>query len=172
MLTLTQSLQNDHQKLLPPIENLRRLADQVDELTPLAIREKVDEVYRFLTRKLIPQAQAEEHILYPAIGKLLGAGQATAGMSHDHQEIERLTGELATLHLYTSGKGLLPAQVHDLRRVLYGLYTLIRVHFAKEERFYLPLLDEKLNPEESAQLLFEFFKAEESPPETHLHRLN
>jgi iron-sulfur cluster repair protein YtfE (RIC family) len=172
MLTLTQSLHDDHKELLLPIENLRRLADQLDELTPLAIREKVDEVYRFLTRKLIPHAQAEEQVLYPALGKLLGAGQATAVMSHDHQEIERLVGELATLHLYTAGKGLLPAQFHDLRRVLYGLYTLIQVHFAKEERFYIPLLDEKLNPEEGAQLLFEFFKTEEATPETHLQRLN
>jgi len=172
MLALTQSLQDDHKELLLPIENLRLLADQVDELTPLAIREKVDEVYQFLTRKLIPHAQAEEQVLYPAIGKLLGAGQATAAMSHDHREIERLVGELATLHPFTAGKGLLPAQFHDLRRVLYGLYTLIRTHFDKEEKLYLPLLDEKLNPEEGAELLYQFFKAEEADPETHFHRLN
>lgn len=30
----------------------------------------------------------------------------------------------------------------ELRRVLYGLYTPLRVHFAKEQEIYFPILDE------------------------------
>jgi hypothetical protein len=40
----------------------------------------------------------------------------------------------------------------DLRRVLYGLYALVAVHFAKEEEVYLPLLDARLTTEEVAAL--------------------
>ena len=41
----------------------------------------------------------------------------------------------------------------DLRRVLYGLYTLVKVHFAKEEEVDLPLLEEHL-PANEAETMF------------------
>ena len=37
-------------------------------------------------------------------------------------------------------------QMNALRRVLYGLYALIKVHFDEEEMIYLPLLDVRLTP--------------------------
>ncbi len=43
-------------------------------------------------------------------------------------------------------------QVQALRRVLYGLYALVKVHFAKEEEVYLPLLDARLSPAEARQM--------------------
>jgi hypothetical protein len=33
--------------------------------------------------------------------------------------------------------------------VLYGLHHLVKVHFAKEEEVYLPILDERLSPAEA-----------------------
>ena len=45
-----------------------------------------------------------------------------------------------------------------LRRVLYGLYALVKVHFAKEEEVYLPLLDARL-AEGEAHAMFEAMEA-------------
>jgi iron-sulfur cluster repair protein YtfE (RIC family) len=45
-----------------------------------------------------------------------------------------------------------------LRRVLYSLYALLKLHFAKEEEIYLPLLDIKLTAEE-AHSMFEKMEA-------------
>lgn len=39
-----------------------------------------------------------------------------------------------------------------LQRVLYGLYALVKVHFAKEEEVYLPILEERLSPEEAREM--------------------
>ena len=39
-----------------------------------------------------------------------------------------------------------------LRRVLYGLYALVKVHFAKEEEVYLSILDARLTPEEAHRM--------------------
>jgi iron-sulfur cluster repair protein YtfE (RIC family) len=36
--------------------------------------------------------------------------------------------------------------------VLYGLSAVIRVHFAKEEEIYLPILDAGLTPEEAHRM--------------------
>jgi hypothetical protein len=35
---------------------------------------------------------------------------------------------------------------------LYGLYALVKVHFAKEEEVYLPILEERLSPEEAKEM--------------------
>jgi len=43
--------------------------------------------------------------------------------------------------------------------VLYGLYTLVKVHFAKEEEVYLPLLDANLTPDEAIEMFEAMEKA-------------
>lgn len=53
-------------------------------------------------------------------------------------------------------------QTKALRRVLYGLYALVKVHFAKEEEVYLPILDARLTPETA----HEMFAAMESAAHT------
>jgi iron-sulfur cluster repair protein YtfE (RIC family) len=37
--------------------------------------------------------------------------------------------------------------------VLFGVYGLVKIHFAKEEEVYLPILDQRLTPE-AAQAMF------------------
>jgi hypothetical protein len=75
-------------------------------------------------------------------------------MSRDHVEVGRLIGELGSLRSGLSGPALDAQQANALRRVLYGLYAVVKVHFDKEEEVYLPLLDARLTAEE-AERLFE-----------------
>ena len=152
MTTFTQPLRDEHKELIPHIEMLRMAADAIGT-TPLAsIQRSVEEAYTFLTHQLIPHAQAEERALYPAVGKSMGTLEATATMSRDHVEVGRLTEELGTLQLQLSGTMLSESQEKALRRVLYGLYAVVKVHFAKEEEVYLPILDARLTPEEASRM--------------------
>lgn len=158
MTTVMQPLRDEHQELLPHIEHIRVVADMVGDISGERLQHELDEVYHFLSHHLIPHAEAEDRALYPLVAKVLGAPEATATMRRDHVEVGRLTGDLAVLRQQIGG-GELPASLtKDLRRVLYGLYTLVKVHFAKEEEVYLPLLDERLSPDE-AQHLFEDMEA-------------
>jgi iron-sulfur cluster repair protein YtfE (RIC family) len=84
----------------------------------------------------------------------MGASGATATMSRDHVEIGWLTEELASLRMQLSEKSVSESQEKALRRVLYSLYAIVKLHLAKEEEIYLPLLDARLTPGE-AQELFE-----------------
>jgi hypothetical protein len=36
--------------------------------------------------------------------------------------------------------------------VLYGLYAVVKLHFAKEEEVYLPILDARLTHEEASRM--------------------
>jgi iron-sulfur cluster repair protein YtfE (RIC family) len=154
MALVTQPLRDEHKELLPHLETLRTAADAAGVSTAEALNEQVSEAYAFLAHHLIPHAQAEEAALYPVVARVMGASGATATMSRDHVEVGRLTEELASLRAQFAGGTPTDAQARDLRRVLYGLYALVRVHFAKEEEVYLPLLDARLTPDE-ARAMFE-----------------
>ena len=158
MATTTQPLRDEHSELLPHVESLRATADSVGEASLDELRRAVDAAYDFLSGHLIPHAQAEERALYPVVGRVLGAREATATMVRDHVEVGRLTEELAALRARLADRALDDAQAKALRRVLYGLYALLKVHFAKEEEVYLPILDERLHAEEARQM-FEAMEA-------------
>ena len=149
MVPLTQPLRDEHKELQPQIDLLRTAADSVGDAPISVLWQQVDAVYDFLTHHLIPHAQAEERALYPVVGKVMGAPEATATMSRDHVEVGRLTEELAALRGQRAGVTLGADQAKALRRVLYGLYALVKVHFAKEEEVYLPILEARLTPHEA-----------------------
>jgi iron-sulfur cluster repair protein YtfE (RIC family) len=152
MSLIMQTLRDEHQELLPQIERLRTVADLVGDVSAETLRHAVDEIYAFLTLQLIPHAHAEDAALYPIVGNLMGAAQATATMSRDHVEVGRLTDELAALRSEIAAGEADERQAKALRRLLYGLYALIKVHFAKEEEIYLPLLEAHLTGDEAREL--------------------
>jgi iron-sulfur cluster repair protein YtfE (RIC family) len=152
MNAVTEPLREEHRHLLPHITSLRTLADSIGVSDGNSIRAGVDQAHAFLTQHLIPHAEAEDKALYPVVARILGAPNATATMSRDHVEVGRFTGELDALRS-ALGSGVIDAtRERDLRRVLYGLYALVSVHFAKEEEIYLPLLDGGLTPGEADEM--------------------
>lgn len=153
MNTLTQPLRDEHKELIPHIEQILIVADSLPDAPQEQIRDGVQEVYEFLAYHLIPHAQAEEAALYPVVQQVLGSPEATRTMSRDHVEVGRYVEELAVLR-----QDLSPRNTKPLQRVLYGLYALVKVHFAKEEEVYLPILDERLSPEQ-ARDMFEAMEA-------------
>lgn len=154
MTTLTQPLRDEHKELFPHIESLKLAGISVHGTLSQASLDLINESYEFLNGHLLPHAQAEEAALYPAVQKVMGTPYATATMSRDHVEVEQLTRELAALKNQVSATEIGAKQANELKRLLFGLYTLVKVHFAKEEEVYLPLLDANLS-EDDARELFE-----------------
>lgn len=127
----TQPIREEHEHLAPHIEDLRRLGDSaIASGGPLdeELRRSVD----FLQQHLLIHAGAEDQVMYPQVAELLGAPRATATMSRDHVEVERLTAELAA----TS-----PTDRGAVARLAYSLHALVSLHFAKEEEIYLEVMD-------------------------------
>lgn len=159
MATITQPLREEHKELLPEVELLRLAGDAVTgTMVSDTLRQTAGNACSFLAHHLIPHAQAEDQTLYPVVQQVMGAPQATFTMSRDHQEVGDLTAQLKAL-LPVLKKGALSVdQANDLRRILYGLYSLVKLHFAKEEEIYLPLLDANLTQAE-ANDMFEKMEA-------------
>lgn len=152
MTTLAQPLRDEHKELIPHIEQILEVANSIPEASQEQLRAGVEELYEFLAYHLLPHAQAEDAALYPTVQKALGSPDSTRTMSRDHVEVGRYVDELAVLRLNPS-----PENFKALQRVLYSLYALIKVHFAKEEEVYLPILEARLTSEEATEM----FKAME-----------
>jgi iron-sulfur cluster repair protein YtfE (RIC family) len=151
-LTATEPLRAEHRELLPEIERLRATADDLATVPSQSTIGQLDALLGFLRNQLIPHARAEEKVLYPEIGRCLGSPRATATMSADHEDVMRLVTELSELRDGVHGGRSDRAHAIALRRVLYGMYAILKLHFAKEEDLYLPLLDGTLSSDEAAAL--------------------
>jgi hemerythrin-like domain-containing protein len=147
-----EPLRREHRELRPHIEALRRAADQVGDVPPDELDSLLEDSLTFLTHHLVPHARAEEATLYPMVDRAVGPG-ATATMWREHEEVLSLTRELAGLQEQLRAGTAPPDAVKDVRRVLYGLHTLVKVHFAEEEEVYLPVLEEQLTSGEVRDML-------------------
>ncbi len=168
MTTLTQPLRDEHKELYPHIESLKNAGLSVHGTLNQASLDLIDEAYAFLTTHLLPHAKAEEAALYPVVQKVMGSPYGTATMSRDHVEVERLTQELGALRENLTATEIGAKKANELKLLLYGLYTLVKVHFAKEEEVYLPLLDANLTAEEAREM-FEAMEAAAGEAKAHVH---
>ncbi|GAA2287324.1 hypothetical protein GCM10010149_37090 [Nonomuraea roseoviolacea subsp. roseoviolacea] len=80
-------------------------------------------------------------------------------MRRDHDEVAELTRQLQQLRDALAGP-LTTERRRGVQRLLYGLHAVVRLHFAKEEEVYLPLLDARLTAEEAAEM----YKTMHGPP--------
>lgn len=130
----------EHDSLSTTLPLLRDAANLlVAGSTPAAL-DAVRRAHRMLVDELLPHEHAEETELYPALAAPLGSPDATATMSRTHGEIERLTTRLGVhLTLADTASTLAEDQIEDVVATLYGLYTVLRLHFAQEEENYFTL---------------------------------
>ena len=137
----------EHDELRDALALLRDAADQLTAGATAQALVALARAHTFLTDRLLPHERAEDTQLYPALAGPLGSAEATATMSRTHAEIERLSNRIG-IHrtLAEATGGIQPDQADDLAACLYGLYTLLRLHFVLEEENYFTLVDDAAVP--------------------------
>ncbi len=138
---LSQRFRSEHGELLPVVNRVRAVADRLDPAAPQAALADVRDIYRFLVEDLLPHEAEEERSFYPLIAKTLGGDDPTGTMVRGHVEIAHLVRVLGRLLEDLPPEGPGADDLPELRRVLYGLYAILRLHFAQEEEAYLSLFD-------------------------------
>lgn len=142
----------EHDELRDTIGLLRDSADRLAHRPDAAALEALSTVHGLLTERILPHERAEETLLYPALARPLGSGEATATMSRTHAEIQRLTERVGThVALAQSAGAIQPDQVDDLLACLYGLYALLRLHFVQEEENYFTLVEDEPVPPDAGR---------------------
>ena len=136
----------EHQILRPGLDQLRAAADALGAHPDATAIADVHRVHRFLVEQLAPHEAAEGAELYPILDRVLGGAETTVTMSRGHAEIARLIRRLGRLLDDLDCEHPDDAEVLELRRLLYGLHAILRLHFAQEEEGYFSLLDEPTEP--------------------------
>jgi iron-sulfur cluster repair protein YtfE (RIC family) len=154
-----QPLKDEHHELWPRVESLLSTAKAVGGADANSIRFQLDAILAFLQDDLIPHAFAEDRVLYPAVERAMGATGATATMSRDHLEVAHLVDDLDRAHRALPAGQLGDVEATELCRILFSLYALLKLHFAKEEEIYLPLLEDRLSDPEAAKMFSEMEEA-------------
>lgn len=124
-------LRTEHDALLPLIEQIRSVANALStrDCDDAPVRALLDR----LEGDLLPHERADEKLLVPLVNRALGGTDATAAMSRTHAEIEHQVGQLRRLLSGLDNETIQPEDVVELRRLLYGLYAVLRLHNAQEE---------------------------------------
>jgi iron-sulfur cluster repair protein YtfE (RIC family) len=138
--------------LLPYAEAVLRVADSVGQPSQAVLLSGLDAVLSFLNNDVMSMAYAEDRVLYPEITRLLATPEAAVAMGRDHQEIAWLGEQLSDLRAQLDSEPLNAFRANELRRLLFGIYALLRLHFIKEQEVYLPLIERSCTAEELASL--------------------
>jgi uncharacterized protein (DUF2249 family)/hemerythrin-like domain-containing protein len=154
---LTDAIRTHHRALA---QTLDEYATQVEtDLTSLdatGLGAVLDGLTDFLTGELLPHAAGEERTLYPALDPIIRAhGSPTATMRVDHEYIAEYSRQIAATarSLRTASERERLALARQLARQLIQLQGLFTVHLAKEERVYLPLVEQAISTSDQQALL-------------------
>lgn len=141
---LVERLRAEHVSVSPIVERVRVVADGLEgERTSMA---PVREVLTLLDSELLPHEHAEEKELLPVMARVLGGPDALIGLSRTHAEIDHQVSRLRRL---VDGLASTTPEIEDileLRRLLYGLYGVLRLHNAQEEESLYSLLRDSPTP--------------------------
>ena len=136
---LARRFQAEHRAIGADIERIRQAADALGGVDPAEDLARVRTVHRLLVDEVAPHEEAEQEALYPALDRLLGGTDPTGPMSRGHVEIGHQIRRLGQLLEEVGPDGPDTDDVAELRRLLYGLHAVLRLHTAQEEESYLSL---------------------------------
>ncbi len=128
----------------------------VSSLDTASLDEVLNSLTGFLTGELLPHARGEEQTLYPALDPIIRAhGSPTATMRVDHEYIGEYVRQIGdtTRRLRSAGEQERAALARQLARLVIQLQGLFAVHLAKEERVYLPLVEQVISSGDQHALL-------------------
>ncbi|HEV8621538.1 MAG TPA: heavy metal translocating P-type ATPase [Actinomycetota bacterium] len=141
---------DEHREFVPWLARIRTVADRLESYSPVEARDELQHIRWFLTERLPQHEEEEEAAVYPVVSRLMGGEDPMGTMTRAHLEIDHLSRVFVHLVDDVPPEGPAVEDLVDLRRVLYGLHAILRLHFAQEEEAYSWLASETLESEEAA----------------------
>jgi hypothetical protein len=144
--TLPVVAHEHHERLMRHVDQLPAMGDLIGAAPVADLRPHVDEAATFLTGLLIPHMETAERTLYPELERMLQNRHSMTPMRREHIEIRQLVDALVLIQ-QDLGKGhLSTGEAVSLRRVVFRLYALLKIHLA-EEQLYVGIIDHGVSAE-------------------------
>lgn len=151
MSSLTATSADHLARMQPHVDRLIVLAEMIGIEDCSAIHVAFDEEYAFIAGQLVPHIQAVEGTLYAELERIMGGRHSMTPMREEHATVNRLIDELGQYRDHVEGCGWSAVEGLALRRALFRLHSILKVHLAEEE-LYLGVLDRNLSDDEKDQL--------------------
>jgi soluble P-type ATPase len=134
---LGHELRAQHEASLPVVEEIRAVADRLSTERPQLAPAR--QLLGRLQSELLAHERADQEHLVPLVARALGPS-ATYSLTRTHAEIEHQVARLGRLLADIPDEHVQPEDVVELRRLLYGLYGVLRLHNAQENETAFSLL--------------------------------
>ncbi len=135
------TLRTGHGPERAALAELVAVADGLDRVDSSALAAVLADLSRRLERDVVTHEQLEEVTFYPLLARSLGGVDPTGTMSRAHREIVARARRLAQLAADLEGAPGAAPDVVEVRRALYGLEAILRLHMDQEEESYFTLAE-------------------------------
>jgi hypothetical protein len=144
MRSLLDTSHEQHAQIEPHVDRLPELAEMIGRVTPEAFSASFQEECSFIVGRLVPHMEAIETTLYGRLEQLMDKRHSMAPMRREHEQLRTLFRSLCQYSELVAEGTMGPGDEIGLRRVLYRLFAILKVHLA-EEQLYLGVLDRNLS---------------------------
>jgi hypothetical protein len=144
--TLPRVTHEHHERLMSHVDHLPAIGDLLLSAPIEELRPKLDEVDELLNQLLLPHLAAAEANLYPELERMLQNRHSLAPLRREHEAVRRRVAEFSSMRAAIDDHRPSVGQAVALRRVLYRLYALMKIHLVEEE-LYIRLIDRGVAPE-------------------------
>ena len=131
-----RDLHHDHVALGRSLDQLRSIADALDDATPENATALIVEANAVVQQQVVEHERDDEGSVYPSLAKVLADGHGLAAMSRAHREILHLARLLARLVEDLPSEKIDRYLIRDAQRVIESIEGLVRIHMAQEEDIY------------------------------------
>lgn len=131
-----QELRHDHVALNRGLDQLRSIADALDDATPGGAAALIVEANALVQSQVVEHERGDEGDVYPWLAKILPDAHGLSAMSRAHREILHLARLLARLVEDLPSEKIDRYLIRDAQRVIEAIEGLARIHTAQEEDIY------------------------------------
>ncbi|MCJ7711314.1 MAG: hemerythrin domain-containing protein [Chloroflexi bacterium] len=144
--SLPQVAHEHHERLLNHVDQMPALADSMLTASSAEVKAGLAEMSAFLSETLLPHIDAAERTVYPELERMFQNRHSMAPMRREHEEIRKHVTVLGGLTRQIGEGQVTIGRTLGLRRVMFQLYALLKVHLAEEEA-YLRIVEHGMDTE-------------------------
>jgi len=136
-----------HERIMEHVDRLPALANEITTVDIDTFARDFEVECQFISTQLVPHIEAIETTLYGELDRLMEHRHSMDPMREEHARLRGLFEALCHYRQAIERGQFEGEEAIGLRRVLFRLYSLLKVHLAEEE-LYLGVIDRDLSDSE------------------------
>ena len=140
-----------HERLARNVDRIPATADLIGQADAAEMSAALEQTCTFLSDLLVPHMAAAERAVYPELERLFQNKHAMTPMRREHAQIRASIRDVDEIRVKAIAGPLTMTQQMRLRRALFGVYALLKIHLA-EELLYADIIEAGATPEKEEAL--------------------